>query len=311
LLSPPHSAFPSVKKQRTSQSIIQQQLQFPVRTVSAAIELLETAWKKSQELLSSRELYYDSKTYSWCLSDGTPLCGLLHYHEQLYYVPEEESRWHKPENRSASSCWTGKAVEEELEHIFKDRMGLKLSQLNQLKTLPHLLGLKWKPQRYTTKIMTALRREGVFPCFFQLPLVHKARHTITYADAVGVELITGKLVLIELKTGYDYGYKMSRGSMRFPSQYSIVVPDSDRNRHLLQLYHTAQSAESWLHLKFEKKLLIVAHTRKEAAVYDLAQHRSAGYRWVRQLEICPFQTESELLPKEEEKEEGVEKNTDR
>lgn len=260
-----------------------------VYPVKEGWEKIDRVFTLSVQYCKTNHLYYDSTRYCWRLSDGTILRGLLDYHKDNYYVLESEAPWTVLEGkrRSSSSPKIGKQVEIQIEEVYKHVLtSIKKEEVDSLSTLPPML-VEVPLLNFTKKILDALWKHNILLLTFQLPIVNKSQKTVTYADAVGIQLGTGKTVIVEFKTGYDYRYKRTRGNLRFSELQKLCnqpVSDTDRNRHILQLMDTALAAEDWLGIHFDIRLLMVAHSTGLCEVFDASRETCPQRHWSKKYE---------------------------
>lgn len=278
-------------KQKQKQNIT---AYFPQLTVTHPLRQrwlqLEAAITEVYSKLENHTLAYDFRNGGWRLED-LPLKGLLNHHRDSFYVPKEFSIWSPPPCRSGSSSSTGRYVEKEIQTLFEKCILINAQNVDSVSALPPLPE-KLKLLPFTRKILAALWEYNIYCIAFQVPIVSREAGLLTYADAVGIQLGTGNLALLEFKTGYDYGYTQGRGALRFPpviKSGKYAVADTDRNRHILQLVDTAAIGERWLGVQFDLRLLFTAHSSGKCEVFDASpDYPPQRKHWSRKYELTYY-----------------------
>lgn len=88
------------------------------------------------------------------------------------------------------------------------------------------------PHLYTHLVLDAFRAHQWLPVAAQVPLWHRSKTTYTFIDVLAYDCVNDRLVLIELKTGYDHGYDVPIADQASDSDMFV---DSHRTRHQQQL----------------------------------------------------------------------------
>ena len=87
----------------------------------------------------------------------------------------------------------------------------------------------------TIRILNLFITKGWVPVMSELPIYNEDWRTATSIDLIVVELTTSKIIVIEIKTGYEeeeYGEHPTDKVMRTPMNHVINCP---KNRHVMQL----------------------------------------------------------------------------
>ena len=85
---------------------------------------------------------------------------------------------------------------------------------------------------FAEAIFCALRKENILIVAVQVPVYDVTQRVISFVDAIGFDARRGVVVVLEIKTGYDYAYQYAERKMLPLLEH---VPCSLRNMHQLQL----------------------------------------------------------------------------
>lgn len=93
---------------------------------------------------------------------------------------------------------------------------------------------------YTKRLIKHFAENGIYLLDTQIPLISQESGILTYIDAIGFSLLSGKTFLLEIKTGFDRKYENSFDKSNPFFKYQCLhtsknITASEKNKHQLQL----------------------------------------------------------------------------
>lgn len=108
----------------------------------------------------------------------------------------------------------------------------------------------------SNRVIALLHQKGWTPVFSEYPLFFDDVGVATKADLIVYEKSTGKLILIELKNGYeDEEYGPVEGDKIYDMP-SFEIRDCPKNRHFLQLMCTGMMMDKTFHANPDKSYIV-------------------------------------------------------